>query len=170
MLFYVFLALLSFIQVAFAATGVTVSLSDSLLGGDDVHGRVSLAPLSPSPFLSLFLPNPLTVALSLPHLTPQVRVYFSTIKSDGADSKGPMYENGDEQDTNQVYGFDAVFSSSSLSAELPESAKGYPLSRFSDLANLEPQSYNVQVGLARFKEVRSDGSEAAAKATYRIPT
>ena len=84
-------------------------------------------------------------------------MYFSKIKPEYADSKGPMYENGDEQDTNQVFGFDARFSSSSLSSELPEEAYGYPLARFSDLNDLPAQSYNVQVELARFKEVHREG-------------
>mmetsp|Transcript_8992 Transcript_8992/g.18165 ORF Transcript_8992/g.18165 Transcript_8992/m.18165 type:complete len:612 (-) Transcript_8992:97-1932(-) len=88
----------------------------------------------------------------------RVRVYFSTIKPDSdSSSKGPMYENGDEWSTNQVFGFDAVFTSSSSRFELPDEAKGYPVPRFSDLAELPFQSYNVQAELAVFKEVQREG-------------
>ncbi|GMH81152.1 hypothetical protein TrST_g11754 [Triparma strigata] len=60
-----------------------------------------------------------------------------------------MYANGDEWDTNQVFGFDAEFDKDTLSYTLEENHFGYPIA---SLLDLPPSAYTVQAELAVFKE------------------
>ena len=74
----------------------------------------------------------------------RIRVYFS-LPDDDASQPDPMYANGDEWDTNQVFGFDAEFDKDTLSYTLEENHFGYPIA---SLLDLPPSAYTVQAELA----------------------